>query len=201
MAWRWRSHSRPNSGPFGRPRKGGQRRGRRLGEPFAAKAPPSLMRAQVAQLVEHVTENHGVGGSIPPLGTIVLLSDSEDHIGDIVARHLGAIGELGRFEMRATSEPVTRDFVELRLVEMAEAGALGHMAGRINEHAHFYDGLLQIPDHFLRIISGTEPGCWLGSPDGANDRVFDVRVDAPVAQRIAAALVEGFDRFADRPGL
>jgi hypothetical protein len=33
------------SGPFGRP------------------------GAQVAQLVEHVTENHGVGGSIPPLGT------------------------------------------------------------------------------------------------------------------------------------
>ena len=29
-----------------------------------------MMRAQVAQLVEHVTENHGVGGSIPPLGTI-----------------------------------------------------------------------------------------------------------------------------------
>ena len=26
--------------------------------------------AQVAQLVEHVTENHGVGGSIPSLGTI-----------------------------------------------------------------------------------------------------------------------------------
>ena len=29
------------------------------------------MRAQVAQLVEHVTENHGVGGSIPPLGTTI----------------------------------------------------------------------------------------------------------------------------------
>jgi hypothetical protein len=28
-----------------------------------------LAGAQVAQLVEHVTENHGVGGSIPPLGT------------------------------------------------------------------------------------------------------------------------------------
>ena len=27
-------------------------------------------RAEVAQLVEHVTENHGVGGSIPSLGTI-----------------------------------------------------------------------------------------------------------------------------------
>jgi hypothetical protein len=25
--------------------------------------------AQVAQLVEHATENRGVGGSIPPLGT------------------------------------------------------------------------------------------------------------------------------------
>src|SRR5206468_1285329 len=38
----------------------------------AARASPSKMRAQVAQLVEHVTENHGVGGSIPPLGTILL---------------------------------------------------------------------------------------------------------------------------------
>ena len=27
------------------------------------------MAAQVAQLVEHVTENHGVGCSIQPLGT------------------------------------------------------------------------------------------------------------------------------------
>src|SRR6185437_1122147 len=39
----------------------------------AARAPiraaASRRRAQVAQLVEHVTENHGVGGSIPPLGT------------------------------------------------------------------------------------------------------------------------------------
>ena len=30
--------------------------------------------AQVAQLVEHVTENHGVGGSIPPLGTTTICS-------------------------------------------------------------------------------------------------------------------------------
>jgi hypothetical protein len=30
-------------------------------------------RAQVAQLVEHCTENAGVGGSIPPLGTILIL--------------------------------------------------------------------------------------------------------------------------------
>src|SRR5947209_7069615 len=52
-----------------RSRNGGQRRERRLVGPFAAEAPPRK-RAQVAQLVEHVTENHGVGGSIPPLGTI-----------------------------------------------------------------------------------------------------------------------------------
>jgi hypothetical protein len=30
--------------------------------------------AQVAQLVEHATENRSVGGSIPPLGTISPLS-------------------------------------------------------------------------------------------------------------------------------
>lgn len=29
--------------------------------------------AQVAQLVEHATENRSVGGSIPPLGTIYLI--------------------------------------------------------------------------------------------------------------------------------
>ena len=29
--------------------------------------------AQVAQLVEHATENRSVGGSIPPLGTISIL--------------------------------------------------------------------------------------------------------------------------------
>ncbi len=32
---------------------------------------PGSSVAQVAQLVEHMTENHGVGGSIPPLGTIL----------------------------------------------------------------------------------------------------------------------------------
>src|SRR5579872_1383095 len=59
-----------HTGAAGRSRKGGQQRDRRLGEPFAAEAQSSGPRAQVAQLVEHVTENHGVGGSIPPLGTI-----------------------------------------------------------------------------------------------------------------------------------
>jgi hypothetical protein len=31
---------------------------------------PGFYGAQVAQLVEHATENRSVGGSIPPLGTI-----------------------------------------------------------------------------------------------------------------------------------
>ena len=38
-----------------------------------------MMRAQVAQLVEHVTENHGVGGSIPPLGTIASVEHRPFH--------------------------------------------------------------------------------------------------------------------------
>jgi hypothetical protein len=38
-----------------------------LVRPFTAAFSKS---AQVAQLVEHCTENAGVGGSIPPLGTI-----------------------------------------------------------------------------------------------------------------------------------
>ena len=34
---------------------------------------PWSLDAQVAQLVEHATENRSVGGSIPPLGTILLI--------------------------------------------------------------------------------------------------------------------------------
>jgi hypothetical protein len=41
-------------------------------------AAPGLSRvsggAQVAQLVEHATENRSVGGSIPPLGTIKIIN-------------------------------------------------------------------------------------------------------------------------------
>ncbi len=46
--------------------------------PACLKAPPLRHGpgAQVAQLVEHVTENHGVGGSIPPLGTILLRANA-----------------------------------------------------------------------------------------------------------------------------
>jgi hypothetical protein len=35
-------------------------------------------RGQVAQLVEHVTENHGVGGSIPSLATMISLNKHRD---------------------------------------------------------------------------------------------------------------------------
>ena len=32
----------------------------------------SLKRSELARTIDHITENHGVGGSIPPLGTISL---------------------------------------------------------------------------------------------------------------------------------
>ena len=49
----------------------GARSGQLRAGPLYALLPLAAMprAAQVAQLVEHVTENHGVGGSIPPLGT------------------------------------------------------------------------------------------------------------------------------------
>ena len=40
-----------------------------LGDTTARGILASLTDGQVAQLVEHVTENHGVGGSIPSLAT------------------------------------------------------------------------------------------------------------------------------------
>src|ERR1700730_16804298 len=50
-----------------------------INRPLPALAPG---HAQVAQLVEHATENRSVGGSIPPLGTIEF-----NHLAD-VAPHL-----------------------------------------------------------------------------------------------------------------
>jgi hypothetical protein len=54
----------------------------RAGEPDYKPALPSRLAAgsaQVAQLVEHATENRSVGGSIPPLGTIQ--NSSANHSG------------------------------------------------------------------------------------------------------------------------
>ncbi len=47
----------------------------RAGE-FSYKRPSHFMHAQVAQLVEHSTENAGVGCSIQPLGTTFLQKSS-----------------------------------------------------------------------------------------------------------------------------
>ena len=64
-------------GELPRARRGTSRRGRRVRRanwtgPLRVlySPPPSQWRAQVAQLVEHATENRSVGGSTPPLGTI-----------------------------------------------------------------------------------------------------------------------------------
>ena len=81
---------------------------------FESHAPGSAATgpgAQVAQLVEHVTENHGVGGSIPPLGTKSRRKiNTLDDKGDRGVRASGAVdawgtqkGDLprpGRFDLR-----------------------------------------------------------------------------------------------------
>ncbi len=77
-----------------------------------------ILIAQVAQLVEHVTENHGVGGSIPPLGTnnINVLRDilygfraTSKHIVSTAQRIAGLLGEhAGRTWRRRTLALVGR---------------------------------------------------------------------------------------------
>src|SRR6185437_1690659 len=54
-----------------------QRWTRRGAGAYKGRRVPAARGAQVAQLVEHVTENHGVGGSIPPLGTSKIKDLSE----------------------------------------------------------------------------------------------------------------------------
>ena len=66
--------------------------------PYKRRSPPGLAAggdAQVAQLVEHATENRSVGGSIPPLGTNVsndlAIPEAEQ---DAVRGHTGGTDEL-----------------------------------------------------------------------------------------------------------
>src|SRR5436309_9919159 len=124
-----------------------------------------------------------------------LRGDPEDHLIDVIAWHLRAIGELSRLELRPGHELVTHDLVELRLLEMAEAGALGNAAGRIDQQPDLYDRLLSTHHHLARVIVGTEPPGRVGRPNGPDDLVFNVRINAPVPQRISTALVERLDRL------
>ncbi len=62
----------PTRGAFNRARRQSRAAGGRMAR-VILRVPSfcaNTSSAEVAQLVEHVTENHGVGGSIPPLGTI-----------------------------------------------------------------------------------------------------------------------------------
>ena len=54
-----------------------------------------LFGAQVAQLVEHVTENHGVGGSIPPLGT-TLARAVGPWLGGLICQQANTVDALAR---------------------------------------------------------------------------------------------------------
>jgi hypothetical protein len=60
---------------------------------MSAAANAMAVRAQVAQLVEHATENRSVGGSIPPLGTTILFNDLEAIFGPSYAPEKSAFFE------------------------------------------------------------------------------------------------------------
>ncbi|MDB5638705.1 MAG: hypothetical protein JWP51_3613 [Bradyrhizobium sp.] len=52
----------------------------------ALPSPPWAGSAQVAQLVEHATENRSVGGSIPPLGTICIARQDRNRVHGAMSR-------------------------------------------------------------------------------------------------------------------
>src|SRR3954452_20850262 len=80
-------------------------------------APVRTGSAQVAQLVEHATENRSVGGSIPPLGTskinvLILISDFKKS----ACPHCVRINVVGRVWRKAalprTPEPANTNSAE-----------------------------------------------------------------------------------------
>ncbi len=84
------------SAAVGRYRIGARFRGLIAGRAWAKHPPPTRSRlrpgdAQVAQLVEHATENRSVGGSIPPLGTIL------KSLSFLVVSHQRPPAEISRF--------------------------------------------------------------------------------------------------------
>ena len=87
--------------------------------------------AQVAQLVEHVTENHGVGGSIPPLGTTTspiirfpgLFASDWPTAGTAVEMGHSRRGMPPPFTVRVAS--LTRTPVGGRMARIANAGFKG----------------------------------------------------------------------------
>ena len=76
--------------------------------------------AQVAQLVEHVTENHGVGGSIPPLGTKIfqfcqLLGLRRHHMRFVENRRTrSSVVQVGFADFSSSKVTATAAFAERR---------------------------------------------------------------------------------------
>ena len=57
--------------------------------PIGLSRPPLLGFAAIAQLVEHVIRNDGVGGSSPSCGTIYLIEMIKDIVSDLLAIVMG----------------------------------------------------------------------------------------------------------------
>src|SRR5581483_8420299 len=81
--------------------------------------------AQVAQLVEHVTENHGVGGSIPPLGTSICVPTSRSLQKGLRPGAFGrAVWKASRGRGSMTPEDFTAKVQELRTIIADQATEL-----------------------------------------------------------------------------
>ena len=132
------------------------------------------LKAQVAQLVEHVTENHGVGGSIPPLGTIIF-------------------NDLANASM--TPERRLREFCGTRLCSEPRKTT---SSGRLPSRSHTRFGRLDQPRQLgRRVVRRDPPGAMpeqilailkahAGRPQPAAERVLqvvnaDMRQDQPVS--------------------
>ena len=68
---------------------------------------PVRSAAQVAQLVEHVTENHGVGSSILPLGTTHQHTEKIEEIDTVKTEH-------ATLKIDAASKSTRTGFIRVR---------------------------------------------------------------------------------------
>src|SRR5437588_2616427 len=64
--------------------------------------------------------------------------EPKDDLRNIIARNLRTVGQLGRLEMRALRKLLTGDPVELGLLEVAHARAVGDAAGCVHQHPYFH---------------------------------------------------------------
>src|SRR4051812_33290958 len=103
------------------------------------------------------------------------MSHAENDAIHIIARNFRSVGQLGGFEFRPLHELVARNFVELSLFEVTEAGALRRASGSVYQQSDLDLRLLNANDHVGWVIAGAEPPGGVGRPNGTRDFVTDSR--------------------------